>query len=49
MAELSNLEWFVKKYCEPVVVHDTGTKDGDPDNDQKQPEAESQVKHLTEI
>ena len=47
MAELSNLEWFVKKYCEPVVVHDT--KDGSPDNDQKQPEAESQVKHVIEI
>jgi len=47
MAELSNLEWFIKEYCEPVVVHDT--KDGSPDNDQKHPEAESQVIHVMEI
>ena len=48
MAELTkNQEWFNELVGKPIFVH--GTQDGGPDNVQKQPEAESQVKHLTEI
>ena len=49
MAEFSYAEWlgYLDKVSDkPMVVHDT--KDGSPDNE-KQPEAESQVKHVIEI
>jgi len=47
MAEVSGVEWFNTLVGKQVFFHNT--KDGHPDNDKKQPEAESQVKHLTEI
>jgi len=48
MAELTkNQEWFNELVGKPIFVH--GTQDGGLDNVQKQPEAESQVKHVIEI